>query len=31
MNITAIAENFDKAINVGLPAAQNTKQSKTKK
>ncbi|MCD6151740.1 MAG: SPFH domain-containing protein [Deltaproteobacteria bacterium] len=31
MNITAIAENFDKAINVGLPAAQNTKRSKTKK
>ncbi|RLB63129.1 MAG: hypothetical protein DRG80_01580 [Deltaproteobacteria bacterium] len=31
MNITAIAENFDKAINVGLLAAQNTKRSKTKK
>ncbi|MCK4379010.1 MAG: hypothetical protein KAW01_06680, partial [Deltaproteobacteria bacterium] len=31
MNITAIAENFDKAINVGLPAAQNTKRSKAKK
>ncbi|MEA2110225.1 MAG: SPFH domain-containing protein [Pseudomonadota bacterium] len=31
MNITAIAENFNKAINVGLPAAQNTKGNTTKK